>query len=255
MRQIIGVRVFCKMKLERSVARHLRLLFVALPSALALSGCMSHTWTPGPGMSLADFEPAKARCSLMARNNGGGFVAYGTRSEVAGAALGHAIGETIRAQANFNDCLAAGGWRIQTSESIASNKMKSDNLKAVAAALKDCVLAVRNEQRFTTLQQYLTDNTTGKYTVMQLTVDRLATKEEAATLASYIDSTESCRSTAITGYERTSPTFAGLIKTSHTQRMHRTLAIIKRQSTWSEGAIHHNDITEALEARLKTFQL
>jgi hypothetical protein len=61
-------------------------------------------------MSAADFEPARARCSLFARHGGSGFVAVGSENYVAGAALGHAIGESIRAQRDFNDCMSASGW-------------------------------------------------------------------------------------------------------------------------------------------------
>jgi hypothetical protein len=60
-------------------------------------------------MSAADFEPAKARCSLLARHSGGDFAATGSESYVAGAALGHAIGESVRTQQDFNDCMLASG--------------------------------------------------------------------------------------------------------------------------------------------------
>jgi hypothetical protein len=79
---------------------------------LSLGGCVSHNWAPGPGMSAADFGRAKARCSLLARHSGSGFAASGSSSYVAGAALGHAIGESIRANQDFNDCLEATGWLI-----------------------------------------------------------------------------------------------------------------------------------------------
>jgi hypothetical protein len=53
----------------------------------------------------------------MARNSGSSFVAYGNANYVAGAMLGNAIGEAIRAKQNFNDCMTMHGWLLSTSES------------------------------------------------------------------------------------------------------------------------------------------
>jgi hypothetical protein len=84
----------------------------AFALALASSACVpAHTWVPGPG-ATADFETTKGRCSLMARHSGSDFVAVGSESYVAGAAVGHAIGEANRTQADFNDCMSASGWRV-----------------------------------------------------------------------------------------------------------------------------------------------
>src|ERR1019366_2275803 len=81
---------------ERPGGNDVRRLIFSL-FCLSVGGCASHTWTPGPGVSMADFEPTKARCSLMASNSGGGFAAYGSQNFVAGAALGNAVGESVRA--------------------------------------------------------------------------------------------------------------------------------------------------------------
>ena len=83
-----------------------------LPLACVLGGCVAHSWAPGPGMSAADFPRAKAQCELFARGQGGGFYAQGSPNFVAGAALGAAIGQSIRQQNDFNDCMLANGWRI-----------------------------------------------------------------------------------------------------------------------------------------------
>jgi hypothetical protein len=89
--------------------KHLTALAMA---ALSLSGCAVHQWAPGPGMSAADFDADKARCSLMARHGGSGFVAYGSPNFVAGATLGNAVGESVRTQQDFNDCMLVMGWKI-----------------------------------------------------------------------------------------------------------------------------------------------
>jgi len=120
-------------------------IVMAILTMISISGCAQHTWSPGPGMNLTDFEPAKAGCSLVARNGGSGLVVYGRPTFVAGAALGHAIGESIRAQANFNDCMSAQGWRITTPETTAANKAKMDVIKAAVEASKQASLALRTD--------------------------------------------------------------------------------------------------------------
>lgn len=93
-------------------------IIVAASLGLALTGCVQHTFAPGPGMSATDFDPDSARCRLFSRGAQSGFEfgAYGNPKFVAGAtagaALGYAIGSAIERNENFNDCMQARGWRI-----------------------------------------------------------------------------------------------------------------------------------------------
>ena len=77
--------------------------------ALALGACAHTAWAPGPYVNVADFEPAKARCSLFARHSAPGFAAYGPPKYVAGAAIGYAIGNAVRQNEDFDDCMVASG--------------------------------------------------------------------------------------------------------------------------------------------------
>lgn len=106
-----------------------------------------HQWAPGPGMSAADFDAGKARCSLMARHSGSGFVAYGSPNFVAGAALGNAIGESVRTQQDFNDCMLATGWKIadQPSTSAPHNNFTAGQWEAGLKACRED--ATRNSAR------------------------------------------------------------------------------------------------------------
>lgn len=88
--------------------RSFRLSLVGL-SLVLLAGCASHTWAPGPD-ARGTFDEARGRCSLMARHSGHGFYAAGSERFVASAALGAAIGNAIRTQNDFNDCMSANGW-------------------------------------------------------------------------------------------------------------------------------------------------
>lgn len=84
-----------------------KILIVA--ALLGLAGCTTYTWAPGPDVQGTQAEAA-ANCRLMARHSGGGFYAQGTPRYVAGATLGFAIVDAVRTQADFNDCMQAGGW-------------------------------------------------------------------------------------------------------------------------------------------------
>lgn len=76
-----------------------------------LASCASHQWAPGPNANpQMTFDQQKAQCSLMARHSGTGFAAMGNPNFVAGAAVGHGIGEAVRANQDLNDCMLASGW-------------------------------------------------------------------------------------------------------------------------------------------------
>ena len=86
-------------------------LIVVWSAALMVGGCAHYQWVPvGQGASLDNFEATQARCNYMARHGGSDFVVAGDPKFVAGATLGHAIGEGIRTAQDFNDCMTMNGW-------------------------------------------------------------------------------------------------------------------------------------------------
>ncbi len=108
----------------------------ALAAASILTGCVaSHEWAPGPGMAAADFEQAKARCSLEARHSGGGFAAVGSPAFVGAAALGATIGSSNRTQQDFNDCMLATGWRTAEQPAVAPEALAVAASPAVAPSV------------------------------------------------------------------------------------------------------------------------
>jgi hypothetical protein len=84
---------------------------VALPAVL-LAGCATKTYVPIAGVPQGNFEQAKAQCSMVARHGGTGFYAQGNPNFVAGAALGNAVGNAIRANQDFGDCMTMQGWAV-----------------------------------------------------------------------------------------------------------------------------------------------
>jgi membrane-associated protease RseP (regulator of RpoE activity) len=93
-----------------------RLIFA--PALFLLVNCANHTWAPGPGMAAANFEPDSAQCRLFARgsNPQHSYDAYGSpkfvAASMAGMILADAIGDAVRSNENFNDCMQAHGWRV-----------------------------------------------------------------------------------------------------------------------------------------------
>lgn len=77
--------------------------------AVTLSGCVSHQWAYGPTATMP-FNQASGQCKLTAMGSDQGFVAFGRANFVAGAALGNAIGNSVRANRVYNACMEAQGF-------------------------------------------------------------------------------------------------------------------------------------------------
>lgn len=86
----------------------LKPIIAAAAAALLLSGCVNHTWAPGP-YATTDAVSADGRCQLAAMGGEQGFVAVGSRGYVAGAAIGNAIGNAVRMNRIYNACMQANG--------------------------------------------------------------------------------------------------------------------------------------------------
>ncbi|RWQ46445.1 MAG: hypothetical protein EOS82_22300 [Mesorhizobium sp.] len=56
-------------------------------------------------------EYAQAKCNMLAPSVDKGFIAVGSQSYVAGAALGNAIDNAIAEQQFIKNCMALQGWR------------------------------------------------------------------------------------------------------------------------------------------------
>ena len=220
-----------------------------------LAGCAQHNWTPGPGMSLSQFEPEKAECSLVARNGGTGFYAYGNAKFVAGATLGHAIGESIRAQADFNNCMSARGWHISTPESVATTKINIDLAKAAAANFTTCLASVRGKEQYVPLSQYFSDSQTGKHNMTQLALDRIATPTEAKLFVSYTDEAGICIDSRQAQYERVSPELGTVMRSARASADAETLLVVQRKQTWSSYFVKQDGASATLQNRLKTIYL
>ena len=84
--------------------------YAPLGLAFMLASCAPITWDR-PGTTQAEFNQDNARCRLVAQGmNPGGFIAVGSASYVAGAAVGNAIGTAVSQYATHRDCMMATGY-------------------------------------------------------------------------------------------------------------------------------------------------
>lgn len=73
-------------------------------------GCSNPRYVPGPGMEGANVNVAMARCRLFAESGGTAVSASGPPAFVAGAVVGAAIGNAVRQNRLYNDCMEANGF-------------------------------------------------------------------------------------------------------------------------------------------------
>ena len=181
-------------------------------AALALAGCATHTWAPGPN-AKGTFDEAKARCSLMARHSGGSFAAAGDPNFVAGAAAGAAIGNAIRAQADFNDCMSASGWVVADDQVKGKNAVDlKSRVAVIAQETRDCVGAVRRNPKYAVLEPHHTNLATGRYSLVQMSDTTTPTAEEASLLAAYGDETAVCQDKLIAQINELDPRSATTLR-------------------------------------------
>jgi len=224
---------------------------VRLLCLLALAGCAAHTtWAPGPGLTVADFEPAKARCSLMARHGGGDFAAYGSPSFVAGASLGNAIGQAARARQDFDDCMTASGWRRVDGQYAVAASATATKLKVVSAERLQCVNEVRSEPQFAVLQSKLSNVHTGSFTMEQLTNEELPTPAESRLMAAYIDNVKPCLTTAVNAISQIAPAVAPILQQQISEEQDTMIQLVERKISWGAAAQRETQDRQDVKAKL-----
>ncbi|WP_027155635.1 hypothetical protein [Mesorhizobium sp. WSM2561] len=85
-----------------------KILAIALICGVA--GCQS-TATYTQYMDGPPLEYAQAKCNMLAPATNQGYIAFGSASYVAGAAIGNALGNAIREEEFKKNCMALQGWR------------------------------------------------------------------------------------------------------------------------------------------------
>jgi hypothetical protein len=90
---------------------------VTVCTLLAMTGCVAHTWAPGPNQTAANFGQASGQCKLMAMGAGttNGFVGAAGRPAFVGAfvsasILASAAASAVRQNQAYNACMEASGF-------------------------------------------------------------------------------------------------------------------------------------------------
>jgi hypothetical protein len=222
---------------------------------LSLVACAAPSqWAPGPGVSITEFGPTKARCSLMARHSGGSFSAYGSPNFVGGATLGNAIAETARAQADFGDCMTASGWVPVTKEVVAARSIKVAQLHGIFDQRKACVAEIRTRAQYAILQSHWSD-ATGQYSMAQLTDDHAPTSVEAGALASYWDEIKICGNSALIEILKIEPGFAAILSQQLSNNEFVIISLVKRQISWGEADQRQKANNDVAQQKLRSINL
>ncbi|MET3854414.1 lipoprotein [Rhizobium sp. OAE497] len=86
-------------------------LIVIAASLAVLSGCQTNYAYEPIVPNAPNLEMAQARCEMMSSSTQQGMIAFGSASYVAGAQLGNAIDNAIRADQFVKQCMTMSGWR------------------------------------------------------------------------------------------------------------------------------------------------
>lgn len=228
-------------------------IFIAI--CVSLSGCATHTWAPGPGMSAVDFEPAKARCSLLARHGGSGFVAYGSQSYVAGAAVGHALGETVRTQQDFNDCMLASGWQIADDQTTPAQSLVPVQIKGIADQRKACMSAIRAKPEYEPIRAHFSNLENGQFSMAQLTDDGIPSPSESKLLTVYADEAGVCIAQSLDQSTKVAPPAGPILSAAKSDNEAIMILLVKRQISWGDAAQRQKKAQEDTTAKLRAARL
>jgi len=219
--------------------------------ALTLVGCATHEWAPGPGMSGANFESGKARCSLMARHGGSNFEAYGSVNFVASAAIGHAVGEAIRTQQDFNDCMLATGWRIADGQAKGLSQ-KATAIRNILGQAAAEIGAAREKPAYQAIRQHFIAPNARSYSMEQLADLNVPAPTEVDLLAAYYDEVRLYREEAIQELSGPAPKIADMMSELQSESDAIVLQAVKRQITWGDLAVGQQKILDTLQQKLRS---
>jgi hypothetical protein len=188
----------------------------------------------------------------MARHGGGSFAASGTPSFVAGATLGNAIGESIRAQQDFNDCMEASGWEIADQSDAQKKRVAElkEKIQPIIAQGKACMSAVREEASFSAISSHFGDVATGKFSMAQLADTTVPTPGDAALMARYYDETTSCRRVMADSIAQLVPQTEPIFQKAMSEQETITKPLVMRQISWGDFASKTEALNEATSAEL-----
>jgi len=215
-----------------------------LSCLLFLGGCSTYTWAPGPS-AQGTYEQASGKCRLLASTDQTSFYAQGSTSYVAGAALGAAVGQAVRQQNDFNNCMLASGWVPTGKDDAATQSAQKAEGEAVIADMKACFHAIRTNPKYASLAPHLHDEGTGKFTLAQLADTSFVKPDEVALLSSYSAEQDQCTQSHIDQIARLNPRAADTLQKVDVATREIELSLVQRKISWGEYAQSAQNIQEA----------
>jgi hypothetical protein len=234
-----------------------RTLFASTAIALALSGCVaSHTWTPGPHQSAANFTETSGRCKLvsMGAADSGGEFAYAQGSpQFVGSYLGavtiaSTIGAHNRGQGAYNACMEANGFVEADNLSPANPRVAQ--VAEILSQGKVCGQTIKDKPVYALLRPYLLEG--DKYTQAQLANTSMPTPAESQLLAAYIDEGRTCTDRYLPEIAKASPTVGQLLTQAYADIRATQLLLVSRQLNWGEAARRNQQTVDLAREKLRT---
>ncbi len=186
----------------------------------------------------------------MARHSGGSYYAQGTPAFVGGALAGAAIGEAIRTQADFNDCMSATGWIATDVHNQANEQLLAsrDQMKAAVEQSNLCMGTAQANPKYAPISSHFRALGTKHFTMEQMSDVTVPTPDQAVLFAAYGDDTEQCREKLSDELKSNDPRAAQALIQANQVADRITLMVVQRQISWGQYARAGEDYSAQLAA-------
>jgi hypothetical protein len=240
---------------ERIVMHNLTLATLSL---LLLSGCAAqqYVWTK-PGLTRAEFTQDKYTCVKEARSpassaylSGGYYVGNTYFPAVGEASSGEIVNRNF-----YKPCMEAKGYTLTAAPSTAAVQEVKTKLQALTAQLRACDTTIRTKPQYAVLASHFRD-TTGAYSMAQLTDKSLATSTESQAMVAYSDEENgSCSDQFRASVKAVVPAFGPILERSNTAGDSVTLLLVERKITWGEYAQRNNQRWEETKSQISQIHI
>ncbi|HEY0909215.1 MAG TPA: hypothetical protein VGD75_03175, partial [Bradyrhizobium sp.] len=199
---------------------------------------------------------------------------------VLAAELGNAIGEAVRTNHDFNDCMEANGWLIADSQSqsaqapVAAQPVQllskaatppqeaplqqvaftstpaepapaASQIAAIKTRRDECIAAVRSNDRYAPLRTHLPNSFTGRFNIYQVMEPELPTRAEISLIAALEQDARPCQDDFLAAMAVAAPTMTTGLNQQVADADNITFYLLKGQMSWGEWATRIWKIQEA----------
>jgi hypothetical protein len=190
---------------------------------------------------LFDCRAVAAQVATVFRASRSGAVVLGLALTLgACAASVRAAGPTV----GFADYAASPYAEAEQSSKIGQMNSLRDELKA-------CIRIARENPTYGVLQAHFSDLSSDRFTIEQLTDDRVPTISESQLFAGYVDEVMSCNHRYADSVSQVSPAVARIIVDQESAIEQTLTLLVERQISWGEAARRQKQNQETAGAKLR----